>query len=128
MVANVTPYFLRVPFHTVAGLEALGRDLYGVFPLRGKVLNVREATTKQLKGNAELMHMCTILGLDFNKSYPDGPDDTLRYGKVMLMADQDTDGSHIKGLVINFFHHFWPNLLQSHGRGGAFCSNSPHPY
>ena len=70
-----------------------------------------EATAKQLKGNTELMHLCTILGLDFDKSYPDGPDETLRYGKVMLMADQDSDGSHIKGLVINFFEYFWTTLF-----------------
>ena len=36
----------------------------------------------------------------------------LRYGHVMIMADQDHDGSHIKGLFINFIHSFWPSLLQ----------------
>ena len=37
---------------------------------------------------------------------------SLRYGKLMIMTDQDQDGSHIKGLIINFIHHFWPDLLK----------------
>lgn len=36
---------------------------------------------------------------------------SLRYGKLMIMADQDHDGSHIKGLIINFIHYFWPSLI-----------------
>ncbi|PON46642.1 DNA topoisomerase II-type [Trema orientale] len=55
----------------MAGLSVVGRDHYGVFPLRGKLLNVREAS-----------------------------------------ATQDHDGSHIKGLLINFIHSFWPSLLK----------------
>ena len=38
-----------------------------------------------------------------------------RYGHVMIMADQDPDGSHIKGLLINLFHYYWPNLLKHPG-------------
>lgn len=97
----------------VAGLEVIGREHYGVFPLRGKFLNVRHATVDQLAKNAEVKAMISILGLDFDKEY-DTTDERneLRYGHVMLMTDQDTDGSHIKGLVINFFRHFWPKLLK----------------
>lgn len=39
----------------------------------------------------------------------------LRYGHLMIMTDQDHDGSHIKGLIMNFFHHFYPTLLQLPG-------------
>lgn len=97
----------------VAGLEVIGREHYGVFPLRGKFLNVRHATVDQLAKNAEVKAMVSILGLEFDKSY-DTSDERkdLRYGHIMLMTDQDTDGSHIKGLVINFFRHFWPELLK----------------
>mmetsp|Transcript_31959 Transcript_31959/g.95704 ORF Transcript_31959/g.95704 Transcript_31959/m.95704 type:complete len:1312 (-) Transcript_31959:14-3949(-) len=98
----------------VAGLEVIGRDKHGVFPLRGKFLNVRDATVQQLSNNAEVKSLCSILGLDFEKEYAtSGERDELRYGHVMLMTDQDTDGSHIKGLMMNFFRHFWPSLLKA---------------
>jgi DNA topoisomerase-2 len=97
----------------VAGLEIIGRDKYGVFPLRGKFLNVRHASVDQLAKNAEVKALISILGLDFDKEYDTSDErNELRYGHVMLMTDQDTDGSHIKGLVINFFRHFWPKLLK----------------
>lgn len=97
----------------VAGLEAIGRSKYGVFPLRGKFLNVRHATVDQLAKNGEVKALISILGLDFDKEYDTLEERSeLRYGHVMLMTDQDNDGSHIKGLVINFFRHFWPKLLK----------------
>lgn len=97
----------------VAGLEVIGREHYGVFPLRGKFLNVRHASVDQLSNNGEVKALVAILGLDFDKEYDTVEErESLRYGKVMLMTDQDTDGSHIKGLVINFFRHFWPKLLK----------------
>eukprot|EP00957_Ditylum_brightwellii_P056331 4270459-Ditylum_brightwellii.AAC.2 len=97
----------------VAGLEVIGRERYGVFPLRGKFLNVRDATVKQLAGNSELKALCSIVGLDFDKQYLSSDERSqLRYGHVMLMTDQDADGSHIKGLIMNFFRHFWPELLK----------------
>lgn len=97
----------------IAGLSVVGRDRYGVFPLRGKLLNVREATHKQIIENAEINNVIKIMGLQFKEKYDD-PDKlkTLRYGKLMIMTDQDQDGSHIKGLLINFIHHFWPSLLR----------------
>ncbi|TRY99029.1 hypothetical protein DNTS_024575 [Danionella cerebrum] len=97
----------------VSGLGVIGRDRYGVFPLKGKILNVREATHKQIMENAEINNIIKILGLQYKKSYDD-PDSlkSLRYGKIMIMTDQDQDGSHIKGLLINFFHHNWPSLLK----------------
>ncbi|XP_029976326.1 DNA topoisomerase 2-beta isoform X2 [Salarias fasciatus] len=97
----------------VSGLGVLGRDRYGVFPLRGKILNVREATHKQIMENAEINNIIKIVGLQYKKSYDDAESlRTLRYGKIMIMTDQDQDGSHIKGLLINFFHHNWPSLLK----------------
>lgn len=97
----------------VSGFAVIGRDYYGVFPLRGKLLNVREATHKQILENAEINNIIKILGLQYKKKY-NTPEDlkTLRYGKLMIMTDQDQDGSHIKGLLINFIHHNWPELLQ----------------
>lgn len=97
----------------VSGLGVVGRDHYGVFPLRGKLLNVREATHKQILDNAEINNLIKILGLQYKKKYLTMDDlKTLRYGKVMIMTDQDQDGSHIKGLLINFIHTNWPELLR----------------
>lgn len=100
----------------VAGIVEVGRDTYGVFPLKGKFLNVRDATHSQLKGNAELKAIKDILGLKHEKTYATPQSgDGLRYGRVMLMTDQDHDGSHIKGLIFNMLHHFWPKLVQRNG-------------
>ena len=97
----------------VSGLSVVGRDKYGVFPLRGKVLNVREANNKQIQENKEIRALKRILGLKQGIKYTDTKD--LRYGHVMLFSDQDHDGSHIKGLVINLFATFWPELLHMPG-------------
>lgn len=97
----------------VAGLGVVGRDRYGVFPLKGKVLNVREATHKQIMENAEINNLIKIMGLQYKNKYETRDTlQTLRYGRLMIMTDQDQDGSHIKGLLINFIHHNWPNLLK----------------
>lgn len=96
----------------VSGFSVVGRDQYGVFPLRGKLLNVREASHKQIMENAEVNNLKKILGLQHGKSYDPMSVKTLRYGRVLIMTDQDHDGSHIKGLLINFFQHFWPTLMQ----------------
>ncbi|KAL1432034.1 hypothetical protein MTO96_013397 [Rhipicephalus appendiculatus] len=97
----------------VSGLSVVGRDKFGVFPLKGKILNVREATHKQILENAEINNVIKIMGLQYRKKYETMDDlKTLRYGRLMIMTDQDQDGSHIKGLLINFIHHNWPSLLK----------------
>ena len=97
----------------ISGLSVIGRDKYGIFPLRGKVLNVKDASNKQITDNTEITHLKKILGLQCDKEYTNIS--TLRYGKIMIMTDQDHDGSHIKGLVINIFHTLWPSLLKIDG-------------
>ena len=72
-------------------------------------MNVREASHQQLMKNEEIQNITKIMGLAYGKTYTDTS--TLRYGHLMIMTDQDHDGSHIKGLLINFLHHFWPSLL-----------------
>ena len=93
----------------VAGLSIVGRDHYGVFPLRGKCKNVRDASIKQLTENKEFSDLKKILGLQQGKVYTSLNE--LRYGRLMIMTDADADGSHIKGLVLNMIHYFWPSLL-----------------
>lgn len=98
----------------LAGIEVVGRDHYGCFPLRGKFLNVREASHAQILANPEVQHLTKILGLQMGKEYTTEAEIAqLRYGSLMIMTDQDHDGSHIKGLLINFIDTFWPSLLRS---------------
>ncbi|KAJ7037442.1 DNA topoisomerase II [Mycena alexandri] len=94
----------------IAGLSVVGRDNFGVFPLRGKLLNVREARHDQIMKNEEIQAIKKIMGLQHAKDYTSTA--SLRYGRLMIMADQDHDGSHIKGLIINFLDHFYPSLLK----------------
>jgi DNA topoisomerase-2 len=94
----------------ISGLKVVGRERFGVFPLKGKILNVKDATMDKKNKNEELTRIKRILGLEHGKKYKDLKQ--LRYGRVMIMTDQDVDGSHIKGLLINLFHTEWPELLQ----------------
>ncbi|ATZ80450.1 DNA topoisomerase 2 [Bodo saltans virus] len=100
----------------MSGLVVIGKDRYGVFPLRGKLLNPRNANLDQIKKNQELTNLKTIMGLEHDKRYTT-PESLkkLRYGGVVILTDQDPDGSHIKGLIINFFQFFWPELLKIEG-------------
>jgi len=94
----------------VAGLSVVGRDAYGVFPLKGKLLNVRKGGWRKAATNEEIKNLMQIIGLEPKKVYTSTEE--LRYGSVMIMTDQDHDGSHIKGLLINLLEYFWPSLLE----------------
>ena len=74
----------------VSGLAVVGRDRYGVFPLRGKLLNVRDATHKQIMDNAEISSIKQIMGLQQGKQYDSTK--SLRYGHLMIMTDQVRGG------------------------------------
>jgi DNA topoisomerase-2 len=93
----------------ISGISAIkdGRNIYGVYPLRGKLLNVREASTSQLANNNEINDVKKIMGFKSNISREE-----LRYGSILLMMDADEDGSHIKGLFINFLDYFYPQLIE----------------
>ncbi|NDB80015.1 hypothetical protein EB155_09120, partial [archaeon] len=97
----------------IAGLSVIGRDKYGVFPLRGKILNVKDATLQKISDNNEITAIKKILGLEQNKKYTDVSQ--LRYGSIMIMTDQDHDGSHIKGLIFNIFQSMWHELYEIPG-------------
>lgn len=70
----------------MAGLGVVGRDNFGVFPLRGKLLNVREAKHDQIMKNEEIQNIKKIMGLQHNKEYANTT--SLRYGRLMIMTDQ----------------------------------------
>lgn len=94
----------------VAGRAILDPDRIGVFPLRGKLLNVRDASIDQITKNQEIQNIKQFLGLKHKTAYENTKN--LRYGHLMIMTDQDHDGSHIKGLLINFFQVQYPSLLK----------------
>lgn len=91
----------------ISGLSVLGRDHYGVFPLKGKPLNVRDASASRIMKNEELSAITKIVGLRHSETYNAEDIKKLRYGSVMIMADQDHDGSHIKVHYIPCFQFFF---------------------
>jgi DNA topoisomerase-2 len=70
----------------MAGIEIVGRDNFGVFPLKGKLLNVREAKNLQITNNEEIQNLIKILGLQVGKQYEETKN--LRYSSIMIMTDQ----------------------------------------
>jgi DNA topoisomerase-2 len=101
----------------VSGLSSSDRNIYGVYPLKGKLMNVRDTTAKRISENQEITELKKILGLETNKKYKTLEDirNNLRYGKILFMTDQDLDGSHIKGLGINLFDSHWNDLVKIDG-------------
>lgn len=92
-----------------SGLTEGERKYFGVWPIRGKFINVRDKSDAEINKNAEVNDLKKILGLKSGVKYTDFKQ--LRYGAVMIMTDQDVDGFHIKCLLLNFFERFWPELL-----------------
>ena len=95
----------------VAGFGVIGRDHNGVFPLRGKMMNVNGLSAKRALENREIMHLTQILGLDPHRTYTAEAVDALPYANVVIFTDQDHDGSHITGLLLNWLQTFYPSLL-----------------
>jgi DNA topoisomerase-2 len=101
----------------ISGLSSEDRNTIGVYPMKGKILNVRGEHVKKISENKEIAEIKKILGLETGKKYNTIEDihKSLRYGKVLFMTDQDLDGSHIKGLGINLFQSEWPTLANIPG-------------
>ena len=102
----------------ISGLDRLTaeeRKSIGIFPLKGKMLNVRDANMIKILENEEIGNIIKIIGLRVGETYTDANINKLRYGHILILTDSDADGSHIRGLVINLFHHLWPSLAQRRG-------------
>ena len=102
----------------MSAITVIGRDRFGIFPLKGKPLNVRGTAIAKVTANAEICNIVKILGLKYGEKYTDIS--SLRYGGVIALADSDVDGNHICSLILNIFHYFWPELLAMGYLG--FCS------
>jgi topoisomerase-4 subunit B len=110
---------------SAGGSAKQGRDrqYQAILPLKGKVLNTFEVDSKELYANAEVHDIAVALGIDPHA--PDAPDtvlDNLRYGKVIVMADADVDGSHIQTLLLTLFYRHFPKLIE---RGHVFIAQAP---
>ena len=97
----------------VAGLAVIGRERYGVFPLKGKLLNTRNVPATTAAANTEVSNLVRILGLQFGRQYDSAAIATLPYRHLLLMTDQDVDGDHIAALVLNALDSCFPTLLRA---------------
>ena len=97
----------------LSGLSQEQRKYYGVFPLKGKLLNVKDTSVRKVEQTEEIANLKKIVGLESGKEYKDVK--SLRYGRILIMTDQDYDGSHIRGLLINMFHELWHELIKVPG-------------
>ena len=98
----------------LSGLSKEGRAIYGIYPLKGKLMNVRGETQGRIAGNKEIADIKKILGLEIGKEYKTKEDmDSLRYGRLLILTDQDLDGTHIKALCVNLLHAEWKSLTHA---------------
>ena len=97
----------------ISGLSREDRNNIGVYPMKGKMFNIRGESVTKIGENKEINEIKQILGLEHGKVYTnDLVKSKLRYGKLLFMTDQDLDGSHIKGLGINMIDSEWNSLIE----------------
>ena len=99
--------------------SARSRETQAIFPMRGKILNVANASSDKLAGNKELADLSQALGVGTGAKYRD---EDLRYERVIIMTDADVDGAHIASLLITFFYQMMPELIE---RGHLFLAVPP---
>ena len=121
---------LSAKTYAVLGIETgigrlKGRDWYGIYAMRGKCLNARNANPTNIAKNKEIISIIKAIGLKYDVDYTkDSNFKKLSYGKVMILADSDNDGIHIAGLVMNFLHFLYPTLF---GREEPFLISMQTP-
>jgi DNA topoisomerase-2 len=112
---------LSAKAYAVAGIQVgvlgkRGRHHFGIMPLTGKFLNVKNASLTKISTNKVVMNLIKVLNLKHNVDYSKPQNyKTLNYGTVLILTDADKDGIHIKGLIINFFHELFPSLMKKKG-------------
>jgi DNA gyrase subunit B len=108
---------------SAGGSAKQGRDrrTQAILPLRGKVLNAEQASTSKVLGNKELTDIVSALGCGFGSDYDESK---LRYGRIFLLMDADSDGQHIATLLLTFFYRHLQGLL----RGGHVYLAQPPLY
>ncbi len=106
---------------SAGGSAKMGRDrqTQAILPLRGKVLNAQQASLTKVLGNEELGNVVKALGCGIGKEFELS---RLRYGKVILLMDADSDGHHIATLLLTFFYRYMPELIR---RGHVYLAQPP---
>lgn len=109
---------LSAKTYVVAGIDEgvyglSGRDWFGVLPVTGKVLNVRNSSATSIAANKVICKIIHALGLKHGVDYTlDSNYKKLNYGRIIIIADADVDGIHIEGLIMNVIHSLYPSLLE----------------
>ncbi len=106
---------------SAGGSAKAGRDrkTQAILPLRGKVLNAERASSGAVTGNKELQDIVSALGCGMGKDFDASK---LRYGKIFLLMDADSDGHHIATLLLTFFYRMLPGLIRG---GNVFLAQPP---
>jgi DNA topoisomerase-2 len=96
-----------------------GTDFHGSFALKGKFINAQNASIREVNANVEVQMLKKILGLVSGVDYSKSENrKLLKYGKILIATDQDDDGFHIRGLLLNFFYIGWPSLFKITSKDG----------
>jgi topoisomerase-4 subunit B len=111
---------------SAGGSAKLARDkqYQAILPLRGKVLNTFEVDRDRLFANAEIHDIAVAIGVDPHEAHAEADLSGLRYSRIIIMADADVDGSHIKVLLLTLFFRHFPRLVER----GHICVAHPPLY
>lgn len=112
---------LSAKSYAVSGIQTgifgkKGRNHFGILPLRGKFLNVKNVSLSKIGSNKVVSDLIKVFNLKFNLDYSQPQNyNTLNYGTLLILTDADKDGIHIKGLLLNFLHELFPTLFKKEG-------------